>query len=135
MSRKNSGSNGVRLFDSDNRYQCHIAKSEAETMLAAGTHEVAYEHRCGDSNCAGCERMHAIGIKKRSFHKSSLDTSDCSLSEFDMQALVGITPGERGAPPVYSLVAAAEDKVAAWPHVGDPKAVRVRPRFHAEARV
>lgn len=133
MSRKNSGVNGVRLFDSDGSYQCHMTQEEADNKLATGSYEVAYDHRCGVYACDGCDKMVAIGIKRRSFHKPS-DSSPVSLTLATMQALVGITRGDIGVPAKKSIVVAAEIKVRLWPKVGDPKAVRVRPRIPAEAR-
>jgi hypothetical protein len=135
MSRKNSGNNGIRLYDSDGRYQCHLELDKAETMKAAGTHEDVYEHICGKPSCSGCSKMRYLGIRKRSFHKENPNTSQASITFDDMQALVGITGGEIGAPAKLAQVFAAEDKVEAWPTTGDWRAVRVRPRISAEARL
>lgn len=111
MSRKDT----VRLFDVDGRYQCHISPSEAEEMFSRGEVEDCYEDRNGSP--------HYIGIKRRGFSKTNDGPSPTSLTKTEMEANVGITPGEGEAR--RGMVTAAQLKVRLWPYVGDTKAVRV----------
>jgi hypothetical protein len=60
--------------------------------------------------------------------RSSLPTSGCrfpaALTSADMEACVGVTPGEPDAPTNYARVKAARAKIAMWPLVRDHKAVQ-----------
>jgi hypothetical protein len=50
-----------------------------------------------------------------------------------MEACVGITPGEFGAPVNYGRMKAARAKIAMWPLVGDHKAV-LAARFNRDEK-
>jgi hypothetical protein len=70
--------------------------------------------------------------------KSNSPTSGCrfpaALTSVDMEACVGVTPGELGAPANYGRVKAARAKIAMWRLVGDDKAARAA-RFSGDERV
>jgi hypothetical protein len=106
-----------RLYGEDGSFEKRITASDAQAMLASGEAEEVYEDRCG--------KPHYIGIRKRGVHEQNPDKSPTTLTMADMQANVGITDGEIGAPPRRGRVRAAVTKIGSWPYVGDTKAVRV----------
>lgn len=111
----------TRLYDSQGNLVRWITAAEERHFVDEEHYEDHFEMRG--------KTPHKIGIRPRTRNSriegDPFDGSPTSLSEFDSWANVGITPGDPGFPANANAVHRAQAKVAAWPHVGDDKAIRV----------
>ncbi len=117
--------NRARLLDVNGRFLTTIPLAEAEKLQGSG-----------DAQRTSRQNEHPLRIKLLSARmaqpKENVPTAGCrfpaSITSSDVEAYVGITPGEIGAPPNVSRVNAARVKIAMWPFVGDDRAKRVSPK-------
>lgn len=120
--------NECRLYNEDGSFSRWIPPAEVEQLKAEKKIESAYEMRGNTERFIGYQIIgkHAVEAGRQ---------DQCSLTEHDAEANVGITRGEIGQGPIMSVVARSQERVAAWPYVGDTKAVRVGPRIPGKSDV
>ena len=122
--------NRARLFDVNGKFLTTISSAEAEELQDSGA---------AIRTSARNERPLRIRFKEplMADQMSKSPTSGCrfpaALTSVDMEACVGITPGELGAPVNYGRMKAARSKIAMWLFVSDRKAVRAD-RFNRDER-
>jgi len=113
--------NRARLFDVNGKFLTTIPCAEAEALQGSGA---------ATRTSARGERPLRVRLRDPLIAemRSNSPTSGCrfpaALTSADMEAGVGITPGELGDPVNHGRIKAARTKIAMWLVVGDHKAVR-----------
>ena len=116
----------IALHNFEGKLRRYIPTSEADALVKAGDAEWRCLHcarRSHRGRCVG-RKEHEMALQLRGPERSKSD-SRATLTFRDSQANVGITKGKYGARPNAKRVQAARNKVAAWPFIGDTRAVRV----------
>ncbi len=119
----------IALHNVEGKLRRHIPPSEADGLIELGHAQwrcVRCARKTSRGRCiGGGEHQKVLQLKEPERMRRD---SPATLTLDDVQAVVGITDGEYGAPANARRVQAARDKLTAWPFVGDTRAVRVGPR-------
>jgi len=116
----------VPLHNFEGKYRRNISRSEALDLFTRQKADWLCR-KCGRTSdrgrCLGAsDHQFVLGMKEPERRDGN---SPCAISAREMDAVVGITPGDLGMPPNQRMVKEARDKLALWPFVGDTRAVRV----------
>ncbi len=114
--------NRAVLRDVNTKFLTTIPVAEAEALIDSGAAE-----RISPRNERPMRIRLLLSIIQPGLNSPTAGcTAPAAITASDMEACVGITRGELGAPANRGRVKAAQAKIAAWRFVGGDRAVRAR---------